>query len=621
MKKSIILPTLFMLICGIAAGQTKVEETKLAQAESLRKEYRFNQAIEIYKGILSQTSDSVLRTEITRLIAKSENGLNMLQYATRPTVTGSKTLSVKDFFLYYPGVPDSVWHLVPPSLSNSNNGYIFPNPLMLNGTEEVIYFSARSKKGDWDIYKITRIDGLNWSSPQPLSSNINSAGDELFPVVVNGGKQLFFSSTGHFGAGGFDLYVSNWNEREQDWDTPQNLGFPYSSVHDDLLLIHSNDGLNTYFASNRNNSSRDSITLYRLDYENMPVRRPVSSIEEAGEIASLKMVSSHDTSSGRDTTREIMTSPDTEEYIKMIMEVRKIQRDIDSITRDIAQNRNLYSTLTNADDRVLLERKITNGELALIATQSRLRDANLVVQRRELEFLSKGTLLPRSEDFFREERPPVVKEVALNLFNPQRGALMHFPVINIIEPVKLFDYTFSVAEHSEMAEDHSFPDGLVYRIQLFAVSAKPNITAFKGLRPIFENRNSSGRWVYYAGQFRNYNQAAEALSTVKRSGFPNAIIAPFNNGSSVTIRNARLLEQQTKSNVTYQVKIEGYPQGLPQPIIEAIRMGTERDIAKKVIEGKDVFFIGPFTSKQEAESLIILLNSLSVNGVSLTEIF
>jgi len=621
MKKSIILPTLFMLICGIAAGQTKVEETKLAQAESLRKEYRFNQAIEIYKGILSQTSDSVLRTEITRLIAKSENGLNMLQYATRPTVTGSKTLSVKDFFLYYPGVPDSVWHLVPPSLSNSNNGYIFPNPLMLNGTEEVIYFSARSKKGDWDIYKIARIDGLNWSSPQPLSSNINSAGDELFPVVVNGGKQLFFSSTGHFGAGGFDLYVSNWNEREQDWDTPQNLGFPYSSVHDDLLLIHSNDGLNTYFASNRNNSSRDSITLYRLDYENMPVRRPVSSIEEAGEIASLKMVSSHDTSSGRDTTREIMTSPDTEEYIKMIMEVRKIQRDIDSITRDIAQNRNLYSTLTNADDRVLLERKITNGELALIATQSRLRDANLVVQRRELEFLSKGTLLPRSEDFFREERPPVAKEVALNLFNPQRGALMHFPVINIIEPVKPFDYTFSVAEHSEMAEDHSFPDGLVYRIQLFAVSTKPNITAFKGLRPIFENRNSSGRWVYYAGQFHNYNQAAEALSTVKRSGFPNAIIAPFNNGSSVTIRNARLLEQQTKSNVTYQVKIEGYPQGLPQPIIEAIRMGTERDIAKKVIEGKDVFFIGPFTSKQEAESLIILLNSLSVNGVSLTEIF
>ena len=618
MKKSILLPLILLLIGFTAAGQT-VTDTKFESAERLRRGYRFNEAIEIYKEILSQTTDSLKRAEIGSLIAKSENGLNMLQYASHPLVTGKITVPLSGFVLFYPGFKDSLWTIVPRVLNNSAESGSFPNFITFRGDETTIYYPARNSKGDFDLYRIRQVDSNLWSIPEPLNNLINSDGDEMFPLLSPDGRQLFFSSTGHFGIGGFDLYVSYFDDNTNDWGLPQNLGFPYSSVDNDLLLVNSEDGLYTYFATDRNRADKDSIDIYRLDYEVTPVKRALTSTDEVLQLAGLNIRQTTGATQQKDK-REVMTSPEADEYKQLLVEVRKIQKEIDSTTREISANRAIYSSLSGNDERSLMEKKISQGELSLLEMQSRLASANQVVQKREMEFLSKGTLIPRGNDFFEEKDNNPVSESVIEPFIKNSVMPATFPEIRLLEPVKLFDYTFSIGDEAVMAEKHEIPDGLVYRVQLFSVANQADLKSFKGIRPVFENRSPSGRWIYSAGQFYNYGEAVDALLKIKRIGFSSAIIAPFDNGKSITVKQARDLEQKIQQDLTYQIKIEGYPAGMPQPVLDIIRQNTDRDIAKKTVDGRELFIIGPFTNKPDAENIMKLLEGVGASGLSLEEI-
>ncbi|MHC1779900.1 MAG: hypothetical protein AB9922_06650 [Bacteroidales bacterium] len=618
MKKSILLPLILLLIGFTAAGQT-VTDTIFESAERLRRGYRFNEAIEIYKEILSQTTDSLKKAEIGSLIAKSENGLNMLQYASHPLVTGKITVPLSEFVLYYPGFKDCLWTIVPKVLNNRAESAIFPNYITYHGDETTIYYPARNEKGDFDLYRIRQVDSNLWSIPEPLNNLVNSDGDEMFPLLSRDGRQLFFSSTGHFGIGGFDLYVSYFDDKTNDWGLPQNLGFPYSSVDNDLLLVNSEDGLYTYFASDRNRADKDSIDLYRLDYEVTPVKRALTSTDEVLQLAGLNIRQTVGFTNQKDK-REVMTSPETDEYKQLLVEVRKIQKEIDSTTREISANRAIYSTLSGNAERSSMENKISLGELSLLEMQARLTTANQVVQKREMEFLTKGTLIPRRDDFFKEIENKTVSETAIEPFIIKSVSPGIFPEIRLLEPVVMFDYTFSIGDEAVMAENHEIPDGLIYRIQLFSIANQADLKSFKGIRPVFENRSPSGRWIYSAGQFYSYNEAVDALLKIKRLGFSSAIITPFNDGKPETVKMARELEQKIQQDLTYQIKIEGYPAGMPQPVLDIIRQNTDRDIAKKTVDGRELFIIGPFTNKPEAENVIKLLEGVGASGLSLEEI-
>ncbi len=633
MKKSIILSVFCVFVSVIAAGQATDSISKIEKAESFRKGYHFNEAIALYKEILNESSDSIFSIQINSLIAESENGINMLQYATRPKVSGKINLPLKEFFLYYPGnhqwaiVPDSViTKIVASSHISANNKspinpYLSKNVLFTRDSVNVIYFSAPNKEGNLDIYETYQVDGTTWSNPEPLGDLINSFGDDIFPILSQDGKQLFFSSNGHFGMGGFDLYVSNWNEKTKDWELPQNMGFPYSSVEDDILLINSEDGLYTYFVSNRNSTSADSLTLHRLEFESNPLRRAVSSITEAAQLAALN-IREEKAATQISAKNNVITTPESDEYSKIIMEVKTIQRKIDNLLKEIAANRELYVTLSESSDKALLEKQISDAEFAMLDLQSLLRTANEVAQKSEMDFLKRGKLAPRKEDFLANFNKTIETDTSLNTktFLSEKSKFVPFPNISLLDPIELFDYNFKVEKESVMAIDQTIPDGIVYRIQLFSVTNKNNnLKSFKGLRPIFEGTNSTGRWIYYAGQFYNYQTASEALTVVRRSGFPSALLAAFHNGKSVTLKNARSIEKEQIGEITFQVKAAGYPAGIPQPVLDLIRENTEKDIAKKVVNGRDIYYIGPFNTKQEADQIMFLLNSIGSEQTSVIE--
>jgi len=618
MKKSILVLSVSMLAGSLLVGQTPDEKTRFSRAEELRKSYKFNDAIVLYKEIYTVTTDTSFQKVLIDQIARSENGIKMLEYGVRPKVYGSVDVPLKDFYLYYPDIKDSTWILVPSFLNKNKRDYPISNAMVHREGENRMYFSAQDKNGAWDIYSTQYIDSNKWTYPQLLSNIVNSPGDELFPVLSPDNKKLYFSSNGHYGMGGFDLYVSIWDEKTDNWGVPQNLGFPYSSPDDDYLFTNSEDENYSIFASKRNILAKDSLRIYKLAYENTPVKSAITSTEEAIEISSLKPTS--DTSANiRDnkTTKDkdsVGTSPETSDYTNLVKEVRRIQNEIAKSNKDINTNRALYDTLSNIDEKALLGKKISEAELLLLEQQSKLNAVNQIIQEREMNFLRQGVLIPR-EDFFKDTVVTIDSATIKQPLVAKASLYGTLPKMEILSPVVTVDYTFKIQDEPQIITGDSIPDGLVYSIQLFILSEKAAPETLKGLSPVFETVTPSGKFNYTAGRFSSYAELSSALIRVKALNFPRVVAIAYHNGKSIGIKEARLLESRPVDEKSYQVKLEHYPDGLPQPVLDLIRKTTDRDIAMKVVEGKTFYFVGPFSKKQEADQLATLLSEIAA-GVS-----
>ncbi|MBP6312355.1 MAG: hypothetical protein WAR83_07500 [Flavobacteriales bacterium] len=110
--------------------------------------------------------------------------------------------------------------------------------------------------GGTDVYMCKWM--LNaWSPPENLGPMINTAENEMFPTVH--GDTLYFSSNGHGGLGGLDIFSST--HKNDDWSLPVNMNAPINSTYDDFSLQFRNDGSNGFLSSNRD--GQDGIYSFR----------------------------------------------------------------------------------------------------------------------------------------------------------------------------------------------------------------------------------------------------------------------------------------------------------------------------------------------------------------------
>lgn len=101
--------------------------------------------------------------------------------------------------------------------------------------------------GGYDLY-ISRYEDGYWQEPENLGSAINTFGNEIFPYVHESGV-VFFSSDSRGGYGGLDLFVTRL---EDDlWKLAENAGKPFNSASDDFGITVNAQGDYGFFTSNR----------------------------------------------------------------------------------------------------------------------------------------------------------------------------------------------------------------------------------------------------------------------------------------------------------------------------------------------------------------------------------
>jgi len=122
--------------------------------------------------------------------------------------------------------------------------------------EKFIYFTS-DKPGGYggsDIYRATLQDNGKYGNVENLGDVINSPFDEDAPQIHIDGRTLFFSSKGHIGLGGYDIYSSVYLEEIQSWTEPRNIGYPINTPDDDIYFTLHANGTKGFFASYRNDS-------------------------------------------------------------------------------------------------------------------------------------------------------------------------------------------------------------------------------------------------------------------------------------------------------------------------------------------------------------------------------
>ncbi len=127
----------------------------------------------------------------------------------------------------------------------------------LSEDEKTIYFTANFPNGygGTDIYYATRRKlSDEFGIAKNAGPTINTGGNEGFPFLRSD-TVLYFSSNGHIGMGGLDMYKSTL--KDEVWGVPVNLGYPMNTNDDDFAIIFNKDAEEEgYFCSNRKEYDR-----------------------------------------------------------------------------------------------------------------------------------------------------------------------------------------------------------------------------------------------------------------------------------------------------------------------------------------------------------------------------
>ncbi|VAW17639.1 Outer membrane lipoprotein omp16 precursor [hydrothermal vent metagenome] len=123
--------------------------------------------------------------------------------------------------------------------------------------------------GDTDIFVVDVLENNTFSEPKNLGPEINTERREMFPFIND--KKLYFSSDGHTGLGGLDVYEAAYNE-ENGFQEVVNVGQPINSNRDDFSYIVNEETQKGFFASNRveGKGADDIYSFKKLVVEEIP---------------------------------------------------------------------------------------------------------------------------------------------------------------------------------------------------------------------------------------------------------------------------------------------------------------------------------------------------------------
>jgi outer membrane protein OmpA-like peptidoglycan-associated protein len=125
--------------------------------------------------------------------------------------------------------------------------------ISISKDERSLYFTSDRPGGlgGTDIYRATKDSKGHWSNVKNLGPRINTPLNDDGPFIDYDGVTFYFSSQGHDGMGGYDIFKSTFAEATNDWSEPENMGYPINTPDNEVYFISSADGKRAYYSSVR----------------------------------------------------------------------------------------------------------------------------------------------------------------------------------------------------------------------------------------------------------------------------------------------------------------------------------------------------------------------------------
>jgi outer membrane protein OmpA-like peptidoglycan-associated protein/tetratricopeptide (TPR) repeat protein len=153
----------------------------------------------------------------------------------------------------------------PENLGEKINTESWESAPSLSPDKRDLYFASNRPggMGESDIYVSHRNPDGSWSTPVNAGPQINTSGNESCPFIHADNQTLYFTSDGHTGYGGDDLFLVK-KQKGGKWGDAENLGYPINTVENEGSLVVASDGKTAYYASDRSDS-KGGLDLYTFE--------------------------------------------------------------------------------------------------------------------------------------------------------------------------------------------------------------------------------------------------------------------------------------------------------------------------------------------------------------------
>ena len=169
--------------------------------------------------------------------------------------------------IFFSEFKDGGWSQLESIGSNINTPTTWEAQPSISSDNKTLYFTRVIDPfgGDMDIYKSERQPNGSWGDPINLGAPINTPGDEKSPFMHSDSYTLYFSSTGHIGVGGYDIFYSKMNEQTGMFQRPINIGVPINTKKDEHGFIVSRNGDQAYYGSSEGKGKDKDYNIYSFE--------------------------------------------------------------------------------------------------------------------------------------------------------------------------------------------------------------------------------------------------------------------------------------------------------------------------------------------------------------------
>jgi tetratricopeptide (TPR) repeat protein len=396
--------------------------------------------------------------------------------------------------------------------SKSNETYASLSP-----DGKVLYFTSDRKGGlgDLDIYK-SELDGKGlWGKPVNLGPGVNTPFNEASPFITESSRKLYFSSEGHDGIGGYDIFY-------YDFDNPGlgavNPGYPLNTTDNDLFYVPMGDGSSGYFAYRGIDSygGRDIYTVQLLPPELVTEETPVAFEEPVTENPEVAVTKDSIATPGElpVPVAEMLTIP-----VEETAQVPSVEEDM------------------NIDQSALVEQTppAIKEEVVPVVEETPVTEAAVVpvieepVREADLSFTS-----IENAASYKVQIMALKKPVDLSYFTSINGVSLAFSHDN------WYRYSLESTTDKKAAEQllseivrKGYGDAFIrgnsiypqYTIQVMAVPGPVvDLTRFANLPEIVVTKGADNFCHYTTGEFASKEEAMNNLNRIKSLGYSKAFV-------------------------------------------------------------------------------------------------
>jgi outer membrane protein OmpA-like peptidoglycan-associated protein len=314
----------------------------------------------------------------------------------------------------------------PARQSFHHTGANIGHPTLSSDGNVMIFTSTQA--GTSNLYIVKKTGRDTWTEPLLLSSAINTNGEETYPQLFRD-SLLFFSSTGHLGMGGLDIFYTEITVNgighvlsgasdlgRLEFSKPINLGAPINSGADDVAFLLRPDANGGFFISNRTVGGKNRNKIFSFE------REPYV-FDEPGKHLAVRQTTSVEPLAGR-TVRFVMPERLDTEKAKINLQVAKLNENVFDLNNEVAKNNAEILALQNKKSEPNADpQKLSAQQDALASKNAKLNDEiaklndEIAKRNAELAKISAGEPKPigersRLDDAITKQNAEITKQNA-----------------------------------------------------------------------------------------------------------------------------------------------------------------------------------------------------------------